>query len=298
MENYVHRQIFFKYFSTVTIIIVLILFTGTLSGSEPITFKLAGLKLIPVKWDKKVNFEKLEQYARKAVAAGAQFVVAGEGYLEGYVGHMKKNPGLTRERYLKIAEPINGPWIKKIGNLAAELKIWLLVGMAERRGEEVYNSAFLFSPEGKIIGSYSKSHTGGYDKERFNVPGNDFPVFETPLGKVGIVICYDRKLPETMRILAIKGAQIILVPAYGLGTHEMSEDILMRTRAYDNGVYAAHVHPKNTFIVDPEGIIIAQAKGETEEIVMATIIMDERVGQGAINSRRPSIYKEILIENK
>ncbi len=118
------------------------------------------------------------------------------------------------------------------------------------------------------------------------------------MGKVGIVICYDRKLPETMRILAIKGAQIILVPAYGLGTQEISEDILMRTRAYENSVYTAHVHPINTFIVDPEGTIIAQARGETEEIVMATIVIDERIGQGAINSRRPSIYQEILMDRE
>ena len=89
-----------------------------------------------------------------------------------------------------------------------------------------------------------------------------------------MLICFDRQLPETARILAIKGAQVILVPAFGLGIEEINEDILMRARAYENSVYVAHVHPKNTFIVDPDGTIVAQKRGETEEIVMAKITLD------------------------
>jgi len=289
------KYVFRGIFSILTILCAISIFLSvTVKATEPITFKLAGLKLIPVKWDKKANFEKLVEYARRAKAAGADFVVTPEGYLEGYVGHVKKTPGLTRERFFAIAEPQDGPWMKKIAELASELKIWLLVGMAELRDDKVYNSALLFSSNGECVGRYSKTHTGYWKNERYCTPGNKFPVFETPFGKIGIVICYDRKHPEAMRILAIKGAQVILVPAYGDDTQEISEDILMRTRAYENGVYMAHVHPINTFIVDPEGTIIAQAKGYTEEIVMSTITLDERVGQGAINTRRPEIYQEIL----
>jgi N-carbamoylputrescine amidase len=120
-------------------------------------------------------------------------------------------------------------------------------------------------------------------------------VFSTPLGRMGILICFDRQLPETARILAIKGAQFILVPAFGLASTEMNEDILMRTRAYENAVYAAHVHPVNTFIVDPEGTIIAQSRGDSEEIVMARITLDERIGsRKSFRNRRPDIYGEML----
>jgi predicted amidohydrolase len=272
----------------------LLVFGGSTGASEPVTFKLACLKLIPVKWDRQANFEKLEAYARKARAAGADFIVTPEGYMEGYVGHVRKIPDLTRERILEIAEPPDGPYMKKVSNLARELKVWLLVGMTELRDGNLYNSAFLFSSGGECVGRYAKSHTGYRKNERYYTPGDEFPVFDTPFGKIGIVICYDRKHPEAVRILAVKGAQVILVPAYGDDSHEMSEDILMRTRAYENGVYAAHVHPVNTLIADPEGTIIAQAKGFTEEIVMATIVLDDRVGQGAINTRRPEIYGEIL----
>ena len=114
-----------------------------------------------------------------------------------------------------------------------------------------------------------------------------------------MLICFDRQLPETARILAIKGAQVILVPAFGLEIEEINEDILMRARAYENSVYVAHVHPKNTFIVDPDGTIVAQNRGETEEIVMARITLDARIrSRKAFRDRRPEIYSEILNKNQ
>jgi predicted amidohydrolase len=69
---------------------------------------------------------------------------------------------------------------------------------------------------------------------------------------------------------------------------------MMRTRAYENSVYVAHVHPKNTFVVDPRGTIIAQEEGEQEAIVLATVTLDERIGDGPIRDRRPEIYEELL----
>ena len=119
-------------------------------------------------------------------------------------------------------------------------------------------------------------------------------MFQTSLARIGLLVCFDRQLPETSRILAIKGAQIILVPAFGVGTEEISEDVMMRTRAFENSVYVAHVHPKNTFIVDPKGNILAQAKGESEEVVLARIRIDGQIGAGPITKRKPELYREIL----
>ncbi len=269
-------------------------FAGALFlAGEVKSFNLAGLKLLPTPWDRAANFAKLEHYARKAAAVGADFIVTPEGYLEGYVGNDKMNPSLTLDRYRDVAEPVDGQWIKRIEGLARELKVYLLVGFAERRGDKVCNSAMIVSPAGQQLGKYTKAHTAG--DEPFNQKGSEFPVFSTPVGRLGMLICFDRQLPETARILAIKGAQVILVPAFGLGIEEINEDSLMRTRAYENSVYVAHVHPKNTFIVDPDGTIIAQSRGETEEIVMARITLDARIGsRKAFRDRRPEIYSEIL----
>src|SRR5262245_43001475 len=86
----------------------LVLGTALLLSGEMKSFNLAGLKLLPTPWDKAANFNKLENYARKAAAAGADFIVTPEGYLEGYVGNDKMNPSLSPERYREIAEPADG----------------------------------------------------------------------------------------------------------------------------------------------------------------------------------------------
>lgn len=270
--------------------VMFLLFCSMAFGQEN-TFRLAGLKLLPVQWEKAANFRKLAEWAGKAAAAGADLVVTTEGFLEGYVANEKLAEGLTWDRYLEVGEPIDGPWIQKVRELADDLNVYLLLGFAERRRSEMYNAALLVSPSGAIIGHYTKSHAMA---EPFNSKGSEFSVFSTPLGRLGILICFDRQLPETSRILAIKGAQVILIPAFGLGTSEINEDIMMRTRAYENGIFVAHVHPKNTFIVNPEGDIIAQSRGEDEDIVMAQITLDERVGKGPIRYRRPEVYGEIL----
>jgi predicted amidohydrolase len=263
------------------------------SAGEPRSFTMAGLKLIPEQWDKEANFAKLERYAREAVAAGASLVVTPEGYLEGYVGNTRFSDDLTWERYLAAAEPVDGPWVARVRALADELDIHLVLGFAERRGDRVFNTVALISPAGEIAGLYSKSHNSS-EIEPYNTDGGEFPVFPTDLGRVGMLVCYDRQLPETSRILAIKGAQIILVPAFGLGISRINEDVMMRTRAYENSVWVAHVHPKNTFVVEPGGDIVAQVDGEQEAMVLAEITLDDRVGDGPIRDRRPEIYRELL----
>ncbi|MGH9855555.1 MAG: carbon-nitrogen hydrolase family protein, partial [Blastocatellia bacterium] len=190
------------------------------------TLVIGALRVMPVRWDKEANFQKLDKYARLAVAKGAQLVVTPEGFLDGYVGN---DADLDRKKYFEIGEPIDGPMMRRVGNLSRELKIYLLVGFSERRGEQMYNTAALFGPDGALLHHYSKTHVGS---ERHNAQGTEFPVVDTPLGRWGTLICLDRQLPETARILAIKGAQLILNPSYG--SHGEMNEVMMRTRAYEN----------------------------------------------------------------
>ena len=145
-------------------------------------------------------------------------------------------------------------------------------------------------PDGEVTLHYSKMHNA--HDEPFNTKGVEFPVADTPLGRWGAMICYDRRLPETARILAIKGAQLLLVPAWG-GSDEMN-DALMRTRAFENSMWVAFVHPKRCLFIDPRGKVIAKDRGEGDELVTARIELDERVGRGPIRDRRPELYREIL----
>ena len=124
-----------------------------------------------------------------------------EGFLDGYTGNPKLAPELTAKRYFEIGEPLDGPWMQRIKQLAETRKLHLAVGFAERRGEQMYNSVVVCSPAGEIVLHYSKTHTKG---ETFNTPGTGFPVAETELANLGALICYDRRFPEVPRILALK----------------------------------------------------------------------------------------------
>jgi len=249
-------------------------------------FVMAGLRVMPDRWDKEANYKKLDHYARQAASHGAKLVVTPESFLDGYVGNDKD---LNREKYFAVAEPIDGPFMSRVRTLARELKVFLSVGFPELRGRQVFNTVAMFGPDGSLVTRYSKTHCG---TEQFNTEGAEFPVVEMPLARLGTMICLDRQLPETARILAIKGAQVILSPSYGM--YSEINDVMMRTRAYENGVYVAFVHPKRCLIIDPKGTVVAADDGKGDQIVYADIKIDERIGHGPIRSRRPEIYGEIL----
>jgi predicted amidohydrolase len=250
------------------------------------SFVVAGLRVLPDRWDRQANLRKLDIYARQAAARGANVVVTPEGFLDGYVGNDRP---LDRGKYFSMAERIDGPLIGRARSLARELKIYLALGFPELRGEQIFNSVAIFGPDGALVSRYSKTHCGG---EPHNTEGAEFPVVATPFGRWGTLICLDRQLPETSRILAIKGAQVIFVPSYGM--HGEMNDAMMRTRAYENGVYVVFVHPKRCLIVDPKGAVIAEDDGGGDQVVYGRIRLDERVGRGPIQSRRPEIYGDIL----
>jgi predicted amidohydrolase len=254
--------------------------------AEAPEFVVAALRVVPDRWEKESNLKKLDKFAREAAAKGAHVVVTPEGFLDGYVGN---DADLDRIRYFGVAEPIDGPALQRVRDLARELKIYLAIGFPELRGKHVYNSVVVFGPDGGIVSRYSKTHCGG---EPHNTEGTEFSVVTTPLGRWGTLICLDRQLPETSRILAIKGAEMILVPSYGM--YGEINDVMMRTRAYENGVYVVFVHPKRSLIIDPKGTVIASDSGEGDQVVLGRIRLDDRVGKGPIRARRPEIYGELL----
>lgn len=256
-----------------------------------VSLTVAALRVTPTAWDTEGNVATLESYARRAAEQGAELVVTPEGFLEGYPWNDDNGEAFSRQRYLDVGLTVDGSVIDRVRALAADLLVHLVVGFAERVGDRMFNSAITISPAGLIVSRYAKTHTAG-DDEPFNSKGTEFPVAETALGRWGTLICMDRQLPETARILAVKGAQLILVPSWGM--YGEINDVMMRTRAFENGVYVAFVHPKRCLIIDPDGEIVAQDSGRGDEIVTARIRLPRDDRRGPIRQRRPEIYSEIL----
>ena len=258
-------------------------------AAEP-RFLVAAMRVQPKQWDKEHNFALLERYARAAVKQGAALVVTCEGFLDGYTSNPKHASGVTRDRFVAVGEPLDGPWLKRVGDLARELRIYVSLGFAERRADNMHNSLAVFSPAGEIVLHYSKTHI---IDEPYNTPGNVFPVAATDLGTLGALICYDRRFPEVPRILALKGAQVLLVPAYGKDGER--NEALLRTRAWENSVWVVYVRQDQALVINPSGKIIARDKGRGDELVLARIDLGGEMGTGEIFERRsPEIYRELV----
>ena len=262
---------------------------------------VAALVLPNVRWNKEQALQRIEDYVRRAAELGARIVVTPETCLDGYVCHQH---GLTRERMCELAEHENGASMDRLRDVARELGLYLCVGFSELEDDVLYNTAILLGPEGQTVGKYRKTH----GVEPFYEVGNDLPVFQTRYGKIGIMICYDRQLPETARRLAEQGAELILIPSNGMWGR--MNDALLRARAYDNGVHVVFAHPRDGLVIDPGGRVIAanmsvpgqgvglptntdtEDAGGWPEAVVREIDLDAwRTHSGSLPHRRPELYR-------
>ena len=136
--------------------------------------------------------------------AGARLVVFPEAALTGYVFG-------SRDEALAAAVEADGPELGRIGAACREAAAWAVVGAVERADGQVYNSAFLVGPEGPV-GCYRKVHTLCLGVDRFAARGAGFRVWELPIGRIGLNICYDGTFPESSRTLKLLGAQLVVLP--------------------------------------------------------------------------------------
>ncbi|MEX0977968.1 MAG: carbon-nitrogen hydrolase family protein [Pirellulales bacterium] len=165
------------------------------------------------------------------------------------------------KRYADAAEPVPGPSTEYFGSLAKKHDLYIVAGLVERDGHLVYNVAALLGPDGKFIGKYRKVTLPRDEVAEGVAPGNEYPVFETRFGKLGMMICYDGFFPEVARELSNRGAEVIAWPVAGCNP------LLAAARACENHVYlvsSSYGDVKLNWIIsgiiDREGRVIAQAK--------------------------------------
>jgi predicted amidohydrolase len=212
----------------------------------------------------------------------------------------------TRASASEVAETIPGPTTHRLGEAARRNHLWLVAGLMERVGARLYNTAVLFNREGGIAGKYRKIHLPREEWRKGIRPGDEYPVFKTDFGTVGLQICYDYFFPETTAILASRGAEIVLAPTWG--TTFVDQDgraegqSVFRVRARDNGLYLVpSVYDGDSLVIDPLGRILASSQGQTG-VFWAEIDLNEReplwwVGHWRSLSprhRRPDTYGPLL----
>ncbi len=193
--------------------------------------------------------------------------------------------------YPEIAEPIPGPTTKRLGEVARERSAYIAAGIVEREGPAIYNTAVLIDRAGNVAGKYRKVYLPREEVEGGLTPGSDYPVFRTDFGTVGMMICYDVFYADPARALALKGAEMILMPIWG------GDETLAKARAIENRVFlvaSGYDHP--TYIMDPDGerLSVAPLPGAA----VATIDLNKRYLEkflGEMKARRP---KELRVDVK
>lgn len=232
--------------------------------------RLAVLQMQAVPGDQEANFSRIAEATREAQEKGASLLVTPELALSGYG---------AGEAIATLAQGPDGEMADRLARLSRETGVALLVGLAERQGDDVYNSAFFFAG-GEAPFIYRKSHLyGPYERELFQAEPPRAAIVEHGGLKLGILICYDVEFPENVRRLALAGVDAVLVPT-GLPAGPHAQFIarqIVCVRAFENQIfiaYANHCGSDDRFtyaglstIAAPDGDTIAAA-GEVEETLL------------------------------
>ncbi len=273
--------------------------------------------------DPAANLERAAGFVRRAAERGADLVVLPELFTRPY---FPKHP--QRPEYLAWAEPIPGPTTGALADLARELHVAIVGSIYERAMAGLhYNTAVVLGPDGTLAGRTRKAHIPddpGYAEKYYFAPGDSgYPVHgvrvglggegaDRPLG-LGLATCWDQWFPEVARILALKGAELIVYPtAIGsepeypsVDTHEAWTTV-MRGHAVANATFVMAVNRVGredgiafyggSFVADPMGAVVAEAgaaEGLLEAVIDLAMIERSREILTMFRDRRPETYREI-----
>ena len=276
-------------------------------------FVAACVQIAAIPNDVEANVTKAVAWLEQAVKEhAAELVVFPETITTGFV------TGLSALELWDLVDEVPGRITRDMQTAAKALNVHV-VWPTYRRGPEpgtVYNSAVLIGPDGEIVGIYDKTHLFPVERRDcggWSTAGNRAEVFETALGSIGMMICYDGDFPELSRLLAVKGAEVIVRPSALLRSFDIWY-ITTCARAYDNHVYLVATNSVgvdaggsyyfgHNMIVTPIAWRLAQARGG-EEIISARLSPDplRYVTWGSkspqvfdhLQDRNLELYEEIL----
>jgi predicted amidohydrolase len=212
--------------------------------------RVAGIVLKWIRGDKEANYRRAEALIEEAAQGKAQLVCTTECFLDGYA---IKDKTIPLEEYRALGEPIpGGEYFNRLATLADRLDIHLIAGMLEADGHQRYNTAVLIGPGGELLGKFRK-HNLEHKLVR-NIPGSETPTFATPYGRVGVMICADRRDPQLVKRLCAAGADFLVCPSGGMFGPQ-SNDPILQARSKENGKSIVFVHPAEFLVTDKNGEI-------------------------------------------
>jgi len=268
---------------------------------------IAGVQMNPRIFEKARNLNTCLERMEKATKLGARLIVFPECCLTGYCFS-------SIDEAMPLAEPVPGPSTQEVTAACQKLQVYVVLGLIERDEERFYNAAVLVGPEG-VVGKYRKIHLPHLGVDRFLSRG-DFPfrVYHTPIGRIGVNICYDSAFPESARVMALAGAEVIALPTNWPRGRERIPSFVINTRAFENKVHYIAVDRVGeergisfigrSKIVDCQGMTLAEASPSDEEIIYAdvapeearrkrTVLIPGEFEFDLIGDRRPEFYQEI-----
>jgi len=270
--------------------------------------KIALAQMSCKREDKAENLTKIKKTVIKAKKQAADLIIFPELSLTGYV---------VRDQIYELAETIPGPSTKVIENIAKKTKVHIVFGMPElskKTQATIYNTAVLVGPKG-FIGKYRKMYLpthSVFEEKRYFRPGYQTAVFDTKLGKIGLIICYDIFFPEVSRLTRLKGAQLIVCISASPSTRRTFFETLTVARAMENTAFLAYVNLVGiedglqfwggSRLVGPNGKILVQAKYDEEDLVMCDVdyadIRPVETFVPTLRDLRPELFDELKNQAK
>src|SRR5215211_1988072 len=209
---------------------------------------------------------------------------------------MAARPGDLPANVDRLAELVDGPTAARVSELAAEVGATLVFGMLEREGDALYDTAVVAAPDGQLV-PYRKSHLYPTESALF-AAGTELVVAPTPAGRLGMMICFEHAFPDVATALALRGAQILVIPSAVPFGYEHLLTLRTRARAQDNQVFAVGCNLAGngfcgrSLVADPRGDVLAEA-GAEETVLRAILdlaaIEREREREPALRLRQPDL---------
>jgi predicted amidohydrolase len=186
-------------------------------------------------------------------------------------------------------DPSASAYSQAISDWARRNKTWVIYGCTRKAEDGIFNTALIYSRSGRLVGMYDKLHLQTHDYKY--TPGKHLNAYESDFGLFGVMICADRRWPETTRTLTLKGARVIFNPTYGM--HGDLNLCMMRTRAYENGIYIVFTHPGQSLITNHKGAIVCNNTDENTTYSVTEIDLSKAPANkgGHIVDRRPDVYE-------